>query len=67
VARAEAQTSNVDLIAEFDPARQLSLFDMVRLENHLADLLGAPVDLSPAHMLKRPIAERAAYEAILAF
>jgi predicted nucleotidyltransferase len=68
VARAEANSfSDVDLIAEFDPARQLSLFDMVRLENQLADLLGVPVDLSPAHMLKRPIAERAAHEAILAF
>ena len=68
VARAEANSfSDVDLIAEFDPARQLSLFDMVRLENQLADLLGVQVDLSPAHMLKRPVAERAAHEAILAF
>jgi len=68
VARAEAKpSSDIDLIAEFDPARQLSLFDMVHLENQLSDLLGVPVDLSPAHMLKRPIAERAAHEAILAF
>jgi uncharacterized protein len=68
VARAEAtRTSDVDLIAEFDPAKQLSLFDMVHLENQLSDLLGVPVDLSPAHMLKRPVAERAALEAILAF
>jgi predicted nucleotidyltransferase len=67
VARAEAQTSDVDLIAELDRAKHLSLLDMVGLENRLSDLLGVPVDLSPAHMLKSPIAERAAREAILAF
>ena len=67
VARAEAQTSDVDLIAELDPARQLSLLGMVGLENRLSDILGAPVDLSPAHMLRGPVAERAAREAILAF
>jgi predicted nucleotidyltransferase len=44
-----------------------SLLDMVGLENRLSDLLGVPVDLSPAQMLKRPVAERAAQEAILAF
>jgi predicted nucleotidyltransferase len=67
LARAESHTSDVDLIAEFDPARHLSLLDMIGLENRLSDLLGAPVDLAPAHMLKRPIAQRAAHEAILAF
>jgi predicted nucleotidyltransferase len=65
--RAESSASDVDLIAEFDPAKHLSLLDMVGLENQLSDLLGVAVDLSPAHMLKRPIAERAANEAILAF
>jgi uncharacterized protein len=70
VARAESRTSDVDLIAEFDPAKHLSLLAMVGLEHRLSDLLGVPVvpvDLSPAHMLKRPVAERAAHEAILAF
>ena len=67
VARAEAHTSDVDLIAELDPARHLSLLQLVGLENQLSDLLGAPVDLSPAHMLKKPVAARAAHEAVLAF
>jgi hypothetical protein len=67
VARAEPTTSDVDLIAELDPTKPLSLLDLIGLENRLADLLGAPVDLSPAHMLKPPIAQRAAHEAILAF
>jgi uncharacterized protein len=67
MARAEAQTSDVDLIAELDRTKRLSLLDMVGLENRLSDLLGVPVDLSPAHTLKSPVAERAAREGILAF
>jgi hypothetical protein len=60
-------TSDVDLIAEFDAARQLSLLDMVGLENRLSDLLGVPVDLSPEHTLKQAVADRAACEAVSAF
>ena len=68
VARGTATaTSDVDLIAEFDDSKQLSLLDMVGLENRLSDLLGASVDLSPAQTLKRPVAIRAAHEAVLAF
>lgn len=68
MARAESYTSDdVDLIADFDPAKRLSLLDMVGLENRLSDLLGVPVDLSPAHTLKSPVAGRAAQEAVLAF
>jgi predicted nucleotidyltransferase len=59
-------TSDVYLIADFDASRHLSLLDMVGLENRLSDLLG-PVDLSPAHTLKQPVANRAAHEAVLAF
>ena len=60
-------SSGVDLIAEFDVSKRLSLLDMVSLENRLSDLLGAPVDLSPEHTLKQPVAKRAANEAVLAF
>ena len=59
--------SDVDLIAEFDTSKRLSLLDMVGIENSLSDLLGAPVDLSPQHTLKQPVAARAAQEAVLAF
>jgi predicted nucleotidyltransferase len=59
--------SDVDLIAEFDPARHLSLLDMVGIELRLCDLLGTRVDLSPAHTLKDPVRKRAAREAMLAF
>ncbi|MBV9266570.1 MAG: nucleotidyltransferase domain-containing protein [Acidobacteriaceae bacterium] len=68
VARGEAsKSSDVDLIADFDPAKPLSLLDMVGLENRLSDLLGTHVDLSSAHMLKAPVAAKAANEAVLAF
>jgi len=63
----EGPTSDVDLIAEFDAARKFSILDMVGLENRLADLLGAPVDLAPLKMLKEPVRNRAMREALLAF
>jgi hypothetical protein len=59
--------SDVDVIAEFDPGRRLSLLDMVAIENRLADLLGVRVDLSPANTLKEPVKQKAAREAVLAF
>ena len=68
VARGDASPqSDVDLMAEFDPDKQFSLLDMVRLENRLADIMGARVDLTPARAMKDGIRERAAREAVLAF
>ena len=68
VARGNASAgSDVDLMAEFDPGRQFSLLDMVRMENRLADILGVPVDLAPARAMKDHIRERAMQEAVLAF
>jgi predicted nucleotidyltransferase len=67
LARGSASAADVDLIAEFDATKRFSLLDMAGLENRLADLLGAPVDLSPAHTLKEPVAERARREAVSAF
>jgi len=68
VARGEASSnSDVDLIAEFEPGRRLTLIDMVKLENRLRDLLGVKVDLSPANTLKEPVRRRAEREAVLAF
>jgi uncharacterized protein len=68
VARGDASTaSDVDLIADFDSAREYSLLDRVALENRLTEILGVPVDLSPAAALKDPVRRRAAREAVLAF
>ena len=60
-------SSDVDVIAEFDPERRLSLVNMVAIENRLTELLGVQVDLSPAKTLKEAVREKAQREAVLAF
>ncbi|MCX6589944.1 MAG: nucleotidyltransferase domain-containing protein [Acidobacteria bacterium] len=59
--------SDIDLVADFDTEREYSLLDRVRLENHLADILGAKVDLVPVRALKDGIRERVVQEAVSAF
>lgn len=63
----QRENSDVDLIADFDPARRCTLVTMARLENMLTDLLGMRVDLTLASALREPIRSRAQREAVLAF
>jgi len=65
--RAATPTSDVDLIAELDATRHLSLLNMIGLENRLSDLLGVSVDLSTEHTLKPQVSDRAMHEAVIAF
>jgi predicted nucleotidyltransferase len=44
----QTPASDVDLIADFDSKRRFSLIDMAHLQGRLENLLGVPVDLSPA-------------------
>jgi hypothetical protein len=68
VARGEASVrSDVDLIADFDRSKRLTLFGMARLENRLSDMLGVKVDLSPAGSMKERVRARAVREAVHAF
>ncbi len=68
VARGEAsRDSDVDLLAEFDESRRLTLLTMSRLENRLGDLLGVKVDLSSAEWMREPVRRKALSEAVLAF
>jgi predicted nucleotidyltransferase len=68
VARGEATpSSDVDLIADFDRAKKLSLIGRVHLENRLTDILGVKVDLSDRRMLRPEVLERAKRESILVF
>ena len=68
VARGEASMrSDVDLIADFDHSKRLTLFGMARLENRLSDLLGVKVDLSPAGSMRERVRARALREAVNAF
>ena len=59
--------SDIDLMADFDRNKRLSLVGMAHLENRLTDLLGVKVDLSPADTMKDGVHARAVREAILAF
>jgi predicted nucleotidyltransferase len=68
VARGEANdSSDVDLIAEFDRKKKLTLLDMVGLENRLSELLQVKVDLTPAETMKQRVRATADKEAVLAF
>jgi uncharacterized protein len=68
IARGEASArSDIDLIADFDRSKRLTLYGMAHLENRLSDLLGAKVDLSPAGSMKGRVHARALREAVHAF
>jgi len=68
VARGESSAqSDVDLMADLDQSKRLTLVTMVRLENRLSDLLGGKVDLSPAGSMKERVRARALREAVHAF
>jgi len=59
--------SDIDLLAVFDAARPLSLLDVIRIENQLADLLGQPVDLIEEGTLKPRVRLTVDREAVRAF
>src|SRR6266566_5530290 len=64
----EAQVgSDIDLLAAFDGARKLSLLDVIRIENRLADLLGRPVDLVEEGTLRPRVGENVSREIVRAF
>jgi len=68
VARGESNdSSDVDLIAEFDKKKTLTLLDLVGLENRLSELLEVKVDLTLAETMKQRVRATADKEAVLAF
>lgn len=67
-ARGEATpASDVDLLAAFDAGRDLSLLDVIRIEQSIADPLGRPVDLIEAGTVKPRIRQAVEREALRAF
>lgn len=48
----QQETSDVDILVEFEEGARLSLFDIVGLETELSDLLGVKVDLVEKRPLK---------------
>jgi predicted nucleotidyltransferase len=68
VARNESRPdSDIDLLATFDDSRELSLLDVIGIENKLADLLGHRVDLVEEDMLKPRVRRSVEREIIRAF
>jgi len=68
VARGDASSlSDVDLLADFDKSRHLTLVTLGGLESRLTDLLGVKVDLSSPEWMRDSIRDRVLEEAILVF
>jgi len=68
VARGEASSkSDVDLMAEFDKSKRLTLVKLGSLQHRLSELLGVGVDLSSAEWMKDRVRRSAEREAIVAF
>ena len=59
--------SDIDVIADFNRAKKLSLIGRVHLENRLTDILGVKADLSDRKMLRPEVLERAERESFLVF
>lgn len=65
VARGEArEDSDVDLLVEF--LRPVGLFEFARLQEHLAGLLGTPIDLVTPGGLRATMRDRVLREAVRA-
>lgn len=63
----DSPKSDVDLLADYDRTRKLTLFDKAGLEVELAAMLTAPVDLCDREMLEESARLRAEREALLVF
>lgn len=59
--------SDVDIIADFDRAKKISLIGRAHLENRLTDILGVKADLADRAMLLPEVLEEARRESVLVF
>ena len=50
--------SDVDVLVEFEPGARISLFDQVRIEDELGELLGRKVDLVSRKYLSKYLRDR---------
>jgi predicted nucleotidyltransferase len=68
VVRGEATPeSDVDVAAQFDKTKRLSLIDLVGLQNMMSDVLGVEADLCDADRLKEHVQSNFDHEAELVF
>jgi len=67
-ARDEARDdSDVDLIIDLDPDRQIDIFDLASIAAEVEAMLGRPVDLVRRGALKPHVAEQALKDEVRAF
>jgi len=59
--------SDLDLLADLDPSKRLTLFGLAHLHTQVQDVLGMEVDLSISDHMRPQIRERVMQEAVLAF
>lgn len=59
--------SDVDLLADFDRSRHLTLFSVSGLRLRIMDILEMPVDLADRRMLKDQVKAHAERESLLVF
>jgi uncharacterized protein len=60
----EKDTSDVDLLVEFEPNAHIGLFEFARLQRILSDMLGCEVDLVTPEGLHKSIKDRVLEEAV---
>lgn len=51
----QKETSDIDVLVDFD--REISLFDILELEEHLGEVFGCKVDLVPRDSLRKYIGQ----------
>lgn len=68
VARDEVSSiSDVDLLADFDKSKRMTLVKVGSLQSRLSKMLGAPVDLTSTDWMREPVKSKALREAVIAF
>jgi len=64
----ETQTlSDVDVLADFDRSKRLTLFSLAGIRLRMVDILRMPVDLADRRMLREHVRARAEREALVVF
>jgi predicted nucleotidyltransferase len=67
VARDEAHpSSDVDILVEFEPSSRVGLFEFVRLQRFLSEILSSSVDLVTLDALREEMREQILREAVYA-
>lgn len=65
VTRGEARAeSDIDILVDFEPAARIGLLEFVKLQDHLAMLLGRRVDLVMRSGVRRQLRDRIFAEAL---